>query len=168
MHFLFFLRFVFAKLLFRFLVIIYRLLKLPFASCIWYVNWFFLLGCENGSWCFPAAETDKAFHDNFMKNVLFSLLCSPHFFLYNSLFSPLSKSAARPCGQTSYSPAADPAQTWHQFWGMICQLPQGRREHDIGGTELKSSQGIREVYYKLQAEWNLLKQADRYLLLRFL
>lgn len=79
---------------------------------------------------------------------MFYLLCSPHF-LSISAFFPLNKSAARPCGQTSYSPAADPAQTWHQYWGRTCQLPQGRREHDVGRTELKSSRGMGGVYYKL-------------------
>lgn len=77
-----------------------------------------------------------------------SISCAPHTFLSLSAFFPLSKSAARPCGLTSYSPAADPAQTWHQYWGRICQLPQGRREHDVGGTELESSQGMKGVYYK--------------------
>lgn len=97
-----------------------------------------------------------------------SVSCVPHAFLSTSAFFPLNKSAARPCGLT-YSLAADPAQTWHQYWGRICQLPQGRRGPEVGGTELQSSQGTRGVYYKLHIlskqngiSWN--RQTDIYCL----
>lgn len=104
--------------------------------------------------------------------VLSPISCAPHTFLSLSAFFPLSKSAAWPCGLTSYSPAADPAQTWHQYWGRICQLPQGRKgawcRRNWAGKFSGDERGVLQVSYFKQAEWNLLKQANRYLLLRFL
>lgn len=85
---------------------------------------------------------------SFMKNVLFHLLCSPHFSLLISLFSPQQKCSLAmwpnilfPCCWPS------PDMTSSTGAGYVSFL-KAEREHDVGGTELESSQGTRGVYYK--------------------
>lgn len=104
-----------------------------------------MVGYENGSWCLPAAETDKAFHEKC--SVLSPVL--PTLF---SPYQPILPSTKVQLGHVAQHLIplllTQPRHDISTGAGYVSFL-KAEREHDVGGTELRSSQGMRGVYYKL-------------------
>lgn len=141
--------FVFAKPLFSFLVIIYRLSELAcFHMHLICKPTVLVLGCGDGKLMLPSCWDTQGISGQFPEECSVLPPTLPIFFPPDQLL-PTQKHLIRQWCLTSYSPAAAPAQAWHQWWSRVCQPPHGKKGHEVGETELSSAQKETGLCYKL-------------------
>lgn len=148
--------FVFAKPLFSFLVIIYRLLELAcFPMHLICKLTVFVLGCEDGKLMLPSCWDTQGISRQFPEECSVLPPTLPIFFHPDQLLPPQKRLIRQWC-LTSYSPAAYPAQAWHRWWSRVCQLPHDKKGHEVGDTELSSALKEKGLCYKLGTlnKWN--------------